>query len=243
VWAARVLNEAVMGFLALVALATAIGPLVFDVSPTTDRVLSVVEWVVLGLFVVEFIVQYNVAEDRSAWLRSRWRIVDAVCIAGPLLSLLPQVSDSMRGALVFRFLRVGRAVAFGARAGALAVQKRRESGPALRRGDTRVTVVKPGDELSTSDSSWTELVAWLRDPTPAWFHASSVDGDQFRELARANGIPDQDVADFHDAAGQTLVKNFPALQASSSRCQPSRSPASRRLREIVSSLWCRRPDS
>ena len=102
-WASRVLNEAVMGFLALVALATAIGPLVFDVSPTADRLLSLVEWVVLGLFISEFIVQFTVARDRSAWLRSPWRIVDTVCIAGPLLSLLPQVSDTARGALVFRF--------------------------------------------------------------------------------------------------------------------------------------------
>src|SRR5688572_14337897 len=112
VWASRVLNEAVMGFLAIVALATAIGPLVFDVSPATDRLLTVVEWVVLGLFVAEFAVQFTVARDRSAWLRSPWRIVDAICIVGPLLSLLPQVSESVRGALVFRFLRVGRAVAF-----------------------------------------------------------------------------------------------------------------------------------
>ena len=100
-WASRVLNEAVMGFLALVALATAIGPLVFDVSPATDRLLDFVEWVVLGLFIAEFAVQFTVARDRSAWVRSPWRLVDAICIGGPLLSLLPQVSDAVpRGARV-----------------------------------------------------------------------------------------------------------------------------------------------
>ena len=65
VWASRVLNEAVMGFLALIALATAIGPLVFDASPATDRLLGVVDWVVLGLFVVEFIVQFAVGTGRT----------------------------------------------------------------------------------------------------------------------------------------------------------------------------------
>ena len=139
-----------MGFLALVALATAIGPLVFDVSPATDQLLTVVEWVVLGLFVTEFVVQFTVAEDRERWLRSSWRIVDAICIVGPLLSLLPQVSDTLRGALVFRFLRVGRAVAFGARAGALAVQKRQESGPKRRHAETRVTVVTQRGQNRTS---------------------------------------------------------------------------------------------
>ena len=146
VWASRVLNEAVMGFLALVALATAIGPLVFDVSPATERLLNLVEGMILGVFIAEFIVQFAVARDRAAWLRSPWRIVDAICIIGPLLSFLPQVSDNVRGALVFRFLRVGRAVAFGARAGALAVQKRHDSGPALQRGPTEVTRVLPGAE-------------------------------------------------------------------------------------------------
>ena len=102
-WASRVLSEAFMGFLALVALATGIGPLVFDVSPATDRLLDFVEWVVLGLFIAEFAVQFTVARPRSAWVRSPWRIVDAICIGGPLLSLLPQVSDAVRGALVFRF--------------------------------------------------------------------------------------------------------------------------------------------
>ena len=135
--ASRVLSEAVMGFLALVALATAIGPLVFDVSPATDRLLDFVDLVVLGLFIAEFAVQFTVARDRAAWVRSPWRLVDAICIGGPLLSLLPQVSDSVRGALVFRFLRVGRAVAFSARAGALAVQKRQESTPTLHRGEAR----------------------------------------------------------------------------------------------------------
>ena len=42
---ARVFNENVMGLLALVALATALGPMAFDVSPGVERALTVVEWV------------------------------------------------------------------------------------------------------------------------------------------------------------------------------------------------------
>lgn len=149
-WASRVLSEAVMGFLALVALATAIGPLVFDVSLATERMLDVVDWIVLGLFIAEFAVQFTVAKDRSAWVRRPWRLVDAVCIGGPLLSLLPQVSDAVRGALVFRFLRVGRAVAFGARAGALAVQKKEDSRPALHRGEAKISMIAPGEAPSST---------------------------------------------------------------------------------------------
>ena len=209
-WASRVLNEALMGFLALVALATAIGPLVFDVSPATDRWLDVVEWLVLGLFVAELVVQFTVADDRSAWLRSPWRIVDAVCIAGPILSLLPQVSDAFRGALVFRFLRVGRALAFSARAGALAVQKRQGPATAFHHGDTQVSLVNP-EQLSPAHATWPELLAWTRDPKPAWYHASGVDHNQLKELAGAAGMSDRDVVKLLDPGGQPRLQNVSGL--------------------------------
>ena len=210
-WASRVLNEAVMGFLALVALATGIGPLVFDVSPATDRLLDFVEWVVLGLFIAEFAVQFTVARDRSAWVRSPWRLVDAICIGGPLLSLLPQVSDEVRGALVFRFLRVGRAVAFSARAGALAVQKRQASTPALHRGEAKISMIPPGEVHSSTAASWSDLSAWIRDRSPAWYHVSGVHRDQLEELVRMAGIRDEDVVHFRDPVGQSRVTSFSGL--------------------------------
>ena len=207
--ASRVLNEALMGFLALLALATAIGPLVFDFSPATDRLLNVIDWVVLALFIAEFVVQFTIARDRSAWLRSPWRIVDAICIGGPLLSLLPQVSDTLRGALVLRFVRVGRAVAFGARAGALAVQKRQQSGPTPRRGGMTVSAVMPGDEASSRESSWPDLLSWVRSPTSAWFHASGVDRDKFVELASSAGISDANQELFLDPQSHQHLKSAP----------------------------------
>src|SRR2546421_2147704 len=63
-WASRVLNEALMGFLALVALATAMAPLVFETSKATDHIFGIIEWIVVGLFVAEFVVRFAVAEDR-----------------------------------------------------------------------------------------------------------------------------------------------------------------------------------
>lgn len=196
-----------MGFLALVALATAVGPLVFEVSAEAERVLDVVEAVILSLFVIDFIVQYAVAEDRPAWLRSPWRVVDIVCIGGPLLSLLPQVSDTVRGALVFRFLRVGRAVAFGARAGALAVQSRRPLRPAPYSGATHVSVVVPGGESSPTGATWTDLLAAGDQPT--WFHASGVDRQRFLELASLTAARDDDRSHSSDLVGPPHTKHAP----------------------------------
>ncbi|MEO5897888.1 MAG: hypothetical protein ABIS06_19550 [Vicinamibacterales bacterium] len=147
--ASRVLNEAVMGFLALIALATAMGPLVFEVWPATDR------------------------------------IVDVACIVGPLLSFLPQVSDTVRGALVFRLLRVGRAVAFNARAGVPAVQRRGDPGGEGRRGTAVVMTAGPREQLPPRQSTWAELLTWVFDRKPGWYYVSDIDRQQFLELASA----------------------------------------------------------
>ena len=67
---ARFFNEGVMGLFALIALATALGPMVFDVSPGVERALTIVEWVLVGTFAAEFFLQGAVAHDRRAWIRS-----------------------------------------------------------------------------------------------------------------------------------------------------------------------------
>ncbi len=240
-WASRALNEAVMGFLAIVALGTAIGPLVFEVSPGTDRLLSVVEVLILTLFIADFVVQFAVASDRSAWLRSPWRIVDAVCIVGPLLSFLPQVSDTVRGALVFRFLRVGRAVAFGARAGAVAVQRRAGSATAVHRGPAVVTVVKPRGESSPKPASWAELLGSRSLHEPSWYHVANVDRARFSELASTAGLLEGDWVHMHELEGGTFVKTSLAPPPCSYGLPASRRVASLRCRRTGCSFTSRMP--
>lgn len=67
---ARLFNEGVMGFLALVALATAVGPMVFDVTPAVERALTVIEWVLVSAFAAEFLISGAVAPSFRAWIRS-----------------------------------------------------------------------------------------------------------------------------------------------------------------------------
>ena len=149
--------------------------------------------------------QFAIARDRKAWLRSPWRIVDVVCIVGPLLSFLPRVSDNFRGALVFRLLRVGRAVAFGARAGALAVQKRHDGVRIDHRGDVTVTAIAAGEEGPPRAATWQELLEWLRDQKPVWYHADNVAGDRFREMASLAGTSALDQSHFDAPDGRSHV--------------------------------------
>lgn len=189
---ARLFNESVMGFLALVALATALGPLVFDVSPGIDRVLTVIEWSLVGAFAAEFIISGALAPDFRAWIRSPWRIVDAITILGPVAALLPQVSDAASGSLVLRLLRVGRAVALGTRAGTVAVgmvhRQVRE-----RHGIPAFSIIAESDPHPV-DFDWSRFAASAHEPGPAfWAHGTNFDRVRFRDLARAAGLTEQDL--------------------------------------------------
>lgn len=190
---ARLFNEGVMGFLALVALATALGPLVFDVSPGLEHALTVLEWMLVTAFATEFFVQGAIAPDRRAWMRSPWRIVDALTVLGPVAALLPQVSDLARGSLMLRMLRVGRAVAFGTRAGSVAVRTPRGTVQSMRAGTPIVSVISAEGDLDPSRSDWASFLAWTREPNASWFHASNLSPGHFVDLAHGAGVSDQEL--------------------------------------------------
>jgi Mg2+ and Co2+ transporter CorA len=185
---ARLLNEEVMGFLALVALATALGPLVFDVSTGVERALTILEWGLVTAFATELFIQGAIATDRTAWMRSPWRIVDALTVVGPVLALLPQVSDLARGSLMLRVLRIGRAVAFGTRAGSVSVRNRQGSVERMRDTTPRVSVVWAEGDLEPASSDWDTFLAWTREPGASWFHASDLNRHHFSELAHNAGV-------------------------------------------------------
>jgi Ion transport protein len=184
-------HEELMGLLALVGLGTALGPVVFEIGPATESLLNGIELIVLTLFIIEFVLQWRNAVDRRSWLRSPWRIVDLLAIGGPLVSLLPQASNTFRGALAFRLLRVGRAVAFGARAGAVAVQRQRRFETHSTTGDAVLTVVRPDAQAMAHRASWSEYLAWPEERSPAWYHAASASRDTFVQMAETAGISEQ----------------------------------------------------
>lgn len=144
---ARVLNDGVMGLLALVAFGVAIGPMVFDVSPDVEWILTVIEWVLVGAFAAEIAIEGALARNRAAWMRSPWRIVDVLTVLGPVVALLPRVSDFASGSLMLRMLRVGRAVAFGTRAGSVAVRKRHEPSQTERAATPTVRIISAEGDL------------------------------------------------------------------------------------------------
>lgn len=205
----RFLTEGVMGFLALVALGTACAPLVFDVPATLNDWFNALEWVILGVFAADYLARLAIAPDRWRFVTSPWRIIDLVVIGGALLTLLPQVDDALRGTMALRILLVGRAIAFGARAGmAMAIPR---AAARLVAGAPLVRVMRvpgEGEELPAA-ASWDDVVGWGRKPTEQWYHAMGTNHERMGPIAEALGMTSADLRTLFDPSVGARVQRTP----------------------------------
>ena len=112
-----ILNEAVMGFLALAALSLGLAPFLFELPSSVEQAFDVAEWVIIGLFALEYAANFALSSDRREFALHPWRMLDAVIIVAALLSLLPAVSEAVRTTPALRILRLFRILLFGPRAG------------------------------------------------------------------------------------------------------------------------------
>jgi len=203
------LDEAFMGFLALVALGAALAPMVFELDATGVRALQIVEWLVVAAFAVDYVVTLMLAPSPWRYAVSAWGLLDLVIIAGPFLSLLPGVGDDLRSTPILRLLRVTRAAAFGARAGGAVVREQEEKKAASEVGPLHVSVLR--DERHPPEPcSWSHLLQSLSDTRDAWYHISSIGPEPLVELARKVGM----VPSVLEAALADV--GYPRVEASSS---------------------------
>jgi hypothetical protein len=184
---ARLLTESVMGFFALAALALAFAPELFDISPRVLRVFDVVEWLIVGVFAIEYAVNLTLAEQKQQYVLNPWRLLDLGIVIAAMASALPQVTDDLRSSPILRVLRLLRAILFGARASGSIT--RRSTSAQLAETDTpaQVSLLRPIDQ-TPKPGDFNDLLATVRDPTTEqWCHAGRIYGSQLDELATAVG--------------------------------------------------------
>ena len=185
---ATLLNEAVMGFLALAALGVGLAPLLFPLSEGVEQVFDAVEWAIVALFAIEYVANFMLAPDRRAFALQPWRLLDAAIILTPLLSLLPAISDAVRSTPALRVLRLLRALLFGPLVGHGLPRAAAPAARAAPQGEPQVTLLRPGDG-SPSGRRWDELLRWAEAPAGEWLHASNLTPGRLAEVAAAAGIP------------------------------------------------------
>ncbi len=191
------LTEPVMGFLALVAAGVTVGPVVFLLPPAMERSCSVVSWLVVALFALEYSVNFSSAANRKRFLLDPWHILDALIVLSALASLLPSVPQLWRGSLSLRILQLFRIALFGARVRGGLRHPAERSRRALPEGSPRVSVLDPSDAQPRS-GQWRDLLHWAASsPSEAgrageartWLHASNLTAARLYEVATAAGVP------------------------------------------------------
>ncbi len=183
-WIRRTLSESVLGFFAIVAVALAAGPWVFDLSSEALHVLEGIEVLIVGLFALEYLASFVVAQDRAAFAKSGWRVLDLIIIMGPVVTLLLPGASTLRAIPGLRLLRV---LAFSARLSGLAVRKPATAAAAAPREVARISVLSGSNPPRAA--TWEDVRTGLtKPPVDEWYHASGLDRAQVAEIARDAGI-------------------------------------------------------
>jgi len=211
-----ILDEAVMGFLALAALSLGLAPFLFNLPHGIEVALDFAEWAIIGVFALEFAVKFALSRDRRKFVLDPWRLLDAAIIAAALLSLLPMVSDAARSAPALRILMLFRILLFGPRIGhglrePAVVPQRPAPG-----GEPQVTMLHQAGTVPR-ESDWKGLLQWVAAPTSDWAHACNVSPERQAEFASAAGVPRHTVeAALHESSYPRLesMQRWTALAVS-----------------------------
>jgi Mg2+ and Co2+ transporter CorA len=186
-----VLQESFLGFLAIVACALTLFPMLFDVAPATDAAIEICQWAIIALFALEYGLALAWTSNRAAFLRDPWRWLDLFTIVVPLATLLPTVSGALRSTPILRLVRLVRVATMGMRLGGVVARaEKRRAVASETQGPARVTMLRAAENpAGRADVAWNEFLQWVRRPGPEWYHVSSPAAPEIAAIAEAAGVP------------------------------------------------------
>ena len=184
------LGEGFLGFLAIVATALTLFPLLFAVSDQADAAIEAAQWAIIAWFAVEYGAALAWAGDRGAFLRNPWRWLDLATILIPLATVLPSVSGALRSSPILRLVRLVRVVTMGLRAsGAVVRAQGREATVTAAIGPAKVLQMDGRAAAVDGEVPWSEFLQWIKAPGAEWFHVVHPSPADLRGLAAAAGLP------------------------------------------------------
>lgn len=205
----RLLNDAVLGFFALLSLFLLITPFVFPLSPAAGDALLAIEYAIIGLFVLEYGAAWALADDKSAFMLNRWRLIDAFIIVAALFTLLPVGADILRNSPALRLLRLGRLASLGTRSSLALSASATAPGPAVTAapGDVQVRALRTSGR-GLEELTWQAGLERIENAAPDWLFISGVSEDRLIPIASALRVPEKAVL----ALFQSSVPRFDRLE-------------------------------
>ncbi len=186
----RMLNDAVLGFFALLSLFLILTPAVFALTGSELYALSIVENLIVLLFFLEYSCALWLAEDRTKFVRDPWRILDAMIVIFALIAVLPVVPDALRNSPVLRLFRLGRFALLGTRSGFALKSKPTRIDAPIQSVSAQVVVRCLGTSgVQFDEISLQEGLDRIRNDSEDWLFLSGADETLLPPIADAMGIP------------------------------------------------------
>ena len=182
------LSETDMGLLALAALSIGLAPALFALAPGVEQAFDAAEWVIVGLFTLEYALRLLEAPDKPRFALDPWRVLDLLVILASVASVLPVIPDAVRASPALRILRLLRAILFGARARHLKEPAGELAPPLPPAGEPKVGVLAPEHDRA-QPGTWGSLLQWAAAPTPGWWHVTDLSPQHLKEVAAAVHLP------------------------------------------------------
>jgi Mg2+ and Co2+ transporter CorA len=186
---ARWFSEPIMGLLALILLAIALVPVVFDVADEVERNLDHVEWAIVSLFAVEYALKLYLSPSKKEFVLAPAHLLDLAIILLPFATLLPASPEALRGSPVLRLVRFARLAVLGMRTTGVVVTRPRARAAEAARPPFEIMGLIASDPGKLRRVSWDEFLAELSAPDEDWFYISGVYPEDFGRISQALRLP------------------------------------------------------
>ncbi|MFA5309917.1 MAG: CorA family divalent cation transporter [Dehalococcoidales bacterium] len=187
-----ILPDSLMIFLALIMVPVVLLPLLVDLPGSIDVSLNFIDYIILGIFIIEYLFKTVFARNVLKHIFNPWHLLDLLIIAVPLVNLLPMVSLKFgSSSLMLRLLRIVRLLAIGGRAVDRKVQLGSPAAQAAAPENTslEINVMDGHLENNYRNVPLSDLKKYLDSPSHTWADISYISEDDYDLFSDILGIP------------------------------------------------------
>lgn len=209
-----IFSDKFMAFLALLLVPIIIAEFFVKLSPSEYDFLEICDWMIIALFVIEYISKLYLSENKWAHFTARWHLLDLVIVVVPFVQLLPFLGLKLTGSasLLLRLLRLPRVFAAAGRAASarsanstVVVEPTVEPQTVIRKVDASSLSTNP--QASATSLTWEELRAELSNKNQAWIDICNISEGGFQKLGEI-----MQISELHFKSG-LLDEIFPHIDS------------------------------
>jgi Mg2+ and Co2+ transporter CorA len=188
----QILPDSLMIAMAVILLPVVVLPLVLKLPPAVDTFFGFVDYVILGIFVIEYFSKLFLAKDRWKHFINPWHLLDLLIVAVPVINFLPFVSHGLGvSSPLLRLLRIVRILAVGGRTldrrAQLAAQE--PVSEDLHKEPLCIQVMDGQLANKYEQVAVDSLQKYLASPSHTWVNISCVSDEDLDQISEVMNIP------------------------------------------------------